>query len=195
MFRAAVAIIGLTALTSAMADEAPPPPVRTEPPVVGFIDTAKPFCYARTYDDAHMKAHPKQKVTGIALAYVPEKTFQDVPEPQKMWDQYADYPAFSGILAVTVKGREGFLLGGAYCRTGSSKMLECGIEGDGGTFKVLLQDDGRVKLVNDQGGFTVTEPGSGMEEEGAELFPIDPKDDHDAFLMSAATGGLCDADW
>lgn len=196
MFRAAVAIIALAALASARADEAPPPPTRTEPPIVGFIDSAKPFCYARTYDEAHMKAHPKQKVTGIALAYVPEKMFPEIEEPQKMWDQYADYPAFSAILAVTMKGKEGFLLGGAYCRTGSSKMLECGIEGDGGTFTVLLQDDGRVKLVNnDQGGFTVTEPGRGMEEEGGEYVTIDPKDDHDAFLMAAQTGGLCDADW
>ncbi|MFT3811437.1 MAG: hypothetical protein QM698_16110 [Micropepsaceae bacterium] len=185
----------MPAFAPAWADEAPPPPVRTEPPVVGFIDTAKPFCYARTYDDAHMKAHPKQKVTGIALTYVPEKMFPEIEQPQKMWDQYADYPAFSANIVVTLKGKQGFLLGGAYCRTGSSKMLECGIEGDGGMFNVLLQEDGRVKLVNDQGGFTVSEPGVGMEEEDSEHYPIEPKDDHDAFLMSAEKGGLCDADW
>ena len=78
---------------------------------------------------------------------------------------------------------------------GQSRLNAVAPDFDGGTFTVLLQDDGRVKLVNDQGGFTVVAPGSGMEEEGAELFPIDPKDDHAAFLMSATTGGLCDADW
>ncbi len=195
MIRAGVAIIALAALTPAFADEAPPPPARTEPPIVGFIDTAEPFCYAREYDAAHMKAHPKQKVTAIALTYAPEKTFKDVPEPQKMWDQYSDYPAFSAIIAVKLSDKQGIALGGVYCRTGSSTMLECGVEGDGGTFTVLLQDDGRVKLVNDMGGFTVSDPEVGPETEDSEHYPIDPKDDHDAFLMSEAKGGLCDADW
>lgn len=194
MFRTCVAIIALASLTSARADEAPPPPVRTEPPIVGFIDTAKPFCYARDYDAAHMKAHPKQKVTGIALTYVPEKYFPDYPEPQKLWDQYADFPAFSAILAVTVAGHEGVALGSAYCRTGSSKMLECGIEGDGGTFNVLLQDDGRVKLVN-EGSFTVAYPSKNPDEEDGDYVVVDAKDDHGAFVMSDAKGGLCDADW
>lgn len=194
MFRAAVAIIALTALTSAMADEAPPPPARSEPPIVGFIDSAKPFCYARSYDAAHMKAHPKQKVTAIALTYLPEKLFPDVEGAQKMWDQYADYPAFSAILAVTLKGKEGTALGAAYCRTGSSKMLECGIEGDGGTFQVLLQDDGKVKLVN-EASFTVSYPSPRPDEEDGDYVVIDAKDDHGAFLMADAKGGLCDADW
>lgn len=198
MIRAGVAILTLLAVAPALAptlaDEAPPPPARTEPPVVGFIDAAKPFCYARDYDAAHMKAHPKQKVTAIALTYVPEKTFAETPEPQKMWDQYADAPAFSAIVAVRFKGDERVALGPAYCRTGSSKMLECGIEGDGGGFNVLIQEDGRVKLVNESG-FSVAYPGRNPDAEDGEYVVVDPKDDHDAFLMAAAKGGLCDADW
>ncbi len=194
MFRTGVAIFAFAALTPAMADEAPPPPARTEPPIVGFVDTAKPFCYARAYDSAHMKAHPKQKVTGIALTYVPEKQVPEVSEPQKMWDQYADFPAFNAILAVTVAGKPGIALGGAYCRTGSSKMLECGIEGDGGSFNVLIQEDGRVKLVNEQS-FSVAYPAKNPDEEDGEIITVEAKDDHGAFLMSEAKGGLCDADW
>lgn len=196
MFRAKVAFFAVLAVSGvALADEAPPPPVRTEPPVVGFVDTAKPFCYARAYDADHMAKHPKQKVTAIALAYVPEKTFPEQPEPEKMWDQYADAPAFNATVAVTFKGDGRTALGSAYCRTGSSKMLECGIEGDGGLFNVLLQNDGRVKLVN-EGGFTVEYPPPPDAEEDADAYvPINPRDDHAAFLMSPATGGLCDADW
>ncbi len=193
MIRAGVAMITLLAVAPALADDAPPPPVRTEPPVVGFIDTARPFCYAREYDAAHMKSHPRQKVTGIALTYVPEKLFPETDEPQKMWDQYADAPAFNAIMAVTFAGKPGVALGGAYCRTGSSKMLECGIEGDGGGFNVLIQEDGRVKLVN-EGGFSVAYPSDNPDEDGEGAF-VDPKDDQTAFLMSETKGGLCDADW
>jgi len=194
MFRTGLAILALVALTPALADEAPAPPARTEPPIVGFIDSAKPFCYARTYDEAHMKAHPKQKVSAIAITYVPEKRFPDTTEPQKLWDQYADFPAFSAIVAVQFKGSTQTALGPLYCRTGSSKMLECGIEGDGGQFNVLLQDDGKVKLVNENG-FSVSYPAKNPDEEDGESFFVDPKDDHDAFLMADAKGGLCDADW
>lgn len=195
MFRTALAILAFAALTPALANEAPPPPVRTEPPIVGFIDSARAFCFARAYDAAHMKAHPKQKVTGIALTYRPEKSFPDAEDPQKMWDQYADFPAFSAILAVTFRDDGRVALGSAYCRTGSSKMLECGIEGDGGMFNVLLQDDGRVKLVNEDSFTVMYPPPPGAEEEIESYIQVDRKDDHEAFLMSTANGGLCDADW
>lgn len=194
---AIAALVGLIpALAPALADEAPPPPVRTEPPIVGFIDTARPFCYARAYDAAHMKAHPKQKVTAIALAYVPEKMFPDYPEPQKMWDQYADAPAFNAIVAVRFRDRSETALGSAYCRTGSSKMLECGIEGDGGMFNVLIQDDGRVKLDNPDG-FSVMYPGPSpeTEESDADYVRVDPKDDQTAFLLTASTDDICKSDW
>ncbi len=193
MIRASVAI--LTLLTAPLALAQDSPPARTEPPIVGWIDSAKPFCYARAYDADHMAKHPRQKVTAIALTYVPEKIFQGEPEPQKLWDQYADSPAFSAIVAVTLKGDDRVALGPAYCRTGSSKMLECGIEGDGGLFNALLQDDGRIKIVNAEGFSVEYPPPPGAEEDADAYVRIDPKDDHAAFLLSESTGGLCDADW
>lgn len=197
MIRAKVAIFAVTAACAlpAIADIPPPPPARTEPLIVGWIDTAKPFCYAREYDAAHMAKHPKQKVTSLALTYVPEKVSFGEPEPQKLWDQYADFPAFSGIIAVKFKGDDRVALGPAYCKTGSSKMLECGVEGDGGSFNVLLQDDGRAKLVNADSFTVMFPPPPGAEEETEFYVQVDPKDDHAAFVLSEATGGLCDADW
>jgi hypothetical protein len=192
MFRTGLAIFAVTALTPAFADEAPP--ARTEPPIVGFIDTGKPFCYARIYDAAHLKAHPKQQVSAIAITYVPEKWFPDQTEAQKMWDQYADFPAFSAIVAVKFRDRTETALGPLYCRTGSSKMLECGVESDGGAFNALLQNDGKVKIVNEQG-FAVSFPAKNPDEEDGEIVRVDPKDDHDAFLLSDSKDDLCKSDW
>lgn len=193
MIRASVAILTLLAVPAVLANE--PPPTRTEPPVVGWIDAAKPFCYARSYDAAHMAKHPRQKVTAIAISYVPEKTFFDDPVPQKLWDIYSEAPAFSAIMSVRLKGDERVWLAAIYCQTGSPKLLKCGVDGDGGLFNVLLEDDGRVKLVN-PGSMTIEfPPPEGADDDHTTHASIDAKDDHAAFLLAPASGGLCDDDW
>ena len=44
-----------------------------KPPVVSFVDAAKPACWSRAYTADHMTSHPKQKVSSIAISYVPAK--------------------------------------------------------------------------------------------------------------------------
>ena len=138
----------LAASPAAWADAAPPPPERTTPPIVGFLDAAKPACWARSYDAAHLKAHPKQKVAAIAFTYTPDKTFPEEPQPQPMWDQYSEVPAFNALVVVTLKGGKKALLGSAYCRASDDpKRLDCGIDGDGGQFTLTLKPDGSAELI------------------------------------------------
>lgn len=191
LLAAMILVAGLS--SPSLADEIPPP-ARTTPPVVSFVDTAKPVCWARTYDEAHLKKNPVQKVTDIAFAYVPEKVFPGETAPQVLWDQYSDDPAFSALMVVRLKEDRRVLLGGAYCRSGGPKELKCGIEGDGGSFTLIQQVDGGVKLDNPEG-FSVEYPSTNPDEPNDGYVLIDPKDDHRAFLMKPATGGLCDEEW
>lgn len=179
---------------TAAADELPYPP-RTSPPAVGFLDAAKPMCWARTYDSAHMAAHPKQKVTAIAVSYVVSRTVPEQAEPVPMWDPYSSVPAFSAILAVTMKGHTKTLLAGIYCtETDDANRLDCGVEADGGSFTLIRRPDGKVRLDNPTG-FTV---GDGEEEgdsPGIDSDTVLAQDDQEAFLLAESKGGLCDADF
>lgn len=79
-------------------------------------------CYAAHYDDAHMAAHPKQRVTIIYLSHTAR------PDPK-----------YDGVLL-----EFGFVLrdgelytSRAYCSEGD----RCSLEGDGGTFEVSMRGD------------------------------------------------------
>ena len=179
---------------TATADELPYPP-RTSPPVVGFLDAAKPQCWARSYDAAHMTAHPKQKVTAIAVSYVVEKTYPEQPDPVPMWDPYSAAPAFSAILAVTMKGHTKTLLAGIYCtQSEDPNRLDCGVEGDGGSFTLTKRPDGKVRL-DTPGGLAVGD-GEATDDSPSKVADIvRAQDDQEAFLLVEAKGGLCDAEF
>lgn len=178
----------------ALADAAPEPG-RSKPPVIGFFDGAKPHCWIRLYDAAHMAAHPKQKVTGIAFAYEPEMTIPGESQKQPMWDQYSDEPGIFAKVVVTLKGDDRPAFASAVCRAGKDKtQLACGVEGDGGNF--LLSDAGGVKVrIDNPQGFAAEYISENPDEPDGGIILVDPKDDHDAFVLAAGKGGLCAAEW
>ncbi|BCW88431.1 hypothetical protein sos41_15700 [Alphaproteobacteria bacterium SO-S41] len=177
----------------ALADALPEPAARTTAPVIGFFDAAKPHCYVREYDKAHMVAHPKQKVTAIAFSYQPTQTSEGQEIP--MWDQYADTPAFSAMMVVTFRNEKRTGFGSAYCKAGpKADVLNCGIDGDGGSFTLTAKADGKFRIDNPTG-FTVAYPSKTDDEPDEGYEQIDPKDDQDSFLLSDAKGGLCDKEW
>lgn len=178
----------------AMADELPSPP-RASPPVIAFFDASKPLCLVRQYDATHMANHPRQKVIGLAFAYEPFERFEGEPEAQPMWDQYGDTPAAFVKVVVTVRDETRPAFGSADCRAGSDPTtLACGIEGDGGRFTLTKQTGGKYRLDNTEG-FTVEFASTNPDEPNDGLVRIDPADDHDAFLLSESSGGLCDVQW
>lgn len=62
------------------------------------------ICYARTYDAAHLKAHPKQKITSVVLSI----KFDGLPKEEKL-DPYS----FS--IAAKIRGRSKTLTGYGNC--------------------------------------------------------------------------------
>ncbi len=191
--RIAKLTLGLLLVGPAQAVSPVPPPARTTPPVIGFFDTAKPHCFLRSYDRAHMVAHPKQKVTALAFAYTPTMTSEGEEYP--MWDQWSEEPAFTAKMAVTFKGEKRTAFGSAYCQSASDPaVLNCGIEGDGGSFTLTARADGKIRLDNPDG-FTVSYPPKTDDDADDGTALVNPKDDQAAFLLSAAKGGLCDKEW
>lgn len=186
--------LGLALLVGpALADELPSPP-QPAPPVLGFFDASKTWCLARTYDPAHMAAHPKQKVTGIAFAYEPFQRFEGEPDAQPMWDQYAGTGAIFAKIVVTMKDDPRPALGSADCRPKNGTSIRCGIEGDGGRFTLTQRSDGRYRIDNDEG-FTVEYPTDNADEPNDGYRRVNPEDDQASFLLDTSSGGLCDARW
>src|SRR5690606_38141640 len=79
-------------------------------------------CYFRTYDEAHLKAHGDQRVTGIGLKY--NDRFQD-----HNFEQTLD-------LVFTLRHGE------TYTVTGLCRGTVCGAEGDGGALTITPTSSG-----------------------------------------------------
>lgn len=115
--------------------------VMADAPKSPFFDTAfataqggKP-CYGRTYDDAHLKSHPSQKVRRIEIDM--DKT--DSNEHENTAERFE-----LGIAVMTTKSSEWYG-NAAYCKA-AEQSAECYIDGDGGKFKLTAADDGAVRL-------------------------------------------------
>ncbi|BCW87827.1 hypothetical protein sos41_09580 [Alphaproteobacteria bacterium SO-S41] len=175
MYRIAAATLALLALPVAHAAENPFPKV-------GFAETAKPFCLARTYDAAHLKAHPKQKVSAIALAYEPTELIVDSDGRNR----------FGYILSATLTGLRPVIANSGTCHAGkAADELICELEGDGGVVTLTKQADGKVLLSNADY-FTLINDEAAMAGKGEEYVHIESKDDQAAFLLETSKGGLCD---
>lgn len=92
-------------------------------------------CYGRTYDDAHLKAHPEQKVRRIEIDM--DKTNAN--------DRVNTAENFElGMAIMTTKSSEWYG-NAAFCKA-ADQSAECFLDGDGGKFKLTAADDGAVRL-------------------------------------------------
>ncbi len=148
--------------------------------MVGFLDSTAATCMAREYDDAHMKAHPKQKVTGIAFTYAPVAA-EDAAEG-----------AITGALVVTLKGSKTRLYGSAYCKSGKGSDVECIIDEDGGSFRLVETSKGGV--LENKNRIMVMPNLDDYDAALAARVNVDPKDDQEAFLFTSYKSDLCKID-
>lgn len=92
-------------------------------------------CYGRTYDDAHLKGHPQQKVRRIEIDM--DKT--DSNERENTAEHFE-----LGMAVMTTKSNEWYG-NAAYCKAGADSA-ECYLDGDGGKFKLTPAEGGAVRL-------------------------------------------------
>ncbi|AXK81476.1 hypothetical protein DW352_13735 [Pseudolabrys taiwanensis] len=136
-------------------------------------------CYARTYDDAHLKAHPKQQVRRIEIDFdVNERS--DPPAKNSA----ANFQA--GIGFMLKRSREWY--GQALVCNQAGDHFECYLEADGGTFN--LYPRGEALRLEITGG-----PSSDIHTEGAKDFGEfgGPGTDDRVFILPRADRKLCDA--
>ncbi|MCX7299569.1 MAG: hypothetical protein NTX73_04170 [Rhodobacterales bacterium] len=132
--------------------------------------TDAPFCFARTYDKAHLAAHPDQTVTTFRIS-----PHSEVPQNV----------ANGVVLLVQVerRGSAEVLTGAGYCTVG--KIADCGMEGDAGSFTIEPRDRESLLLRVGQFGITFEGQRDFVTLEG------DRGDDRE-FLLHRADPAVCD---
>jgi len=148
---------------------------------IGFYDVTLAQCFVRDYDAAHMTAHPKQKVSGIAFATVPGELITTA----------AGEVMFAYTLSATMAGIDPVMANPGVCYPGmTADQLECAGEGDGGLFTLTRQADGTLRLDNPDAITVINDSAADIDPEG-EYVHIAAVDDQAVFRLSPATTGLC----
>jgi hypothetical protein len=142
-------------------------------------------CYARNYDAAHLKKHPKQSVQRIEIDY-------DVKEGDTDRPNTANY--FEIGFGFMLKHSRKWNGDAAYCKTANG-FFDCYLDADGGLFHLTPQGDGlRLDVVNRGGtgknGNQINVEGSGDEDSVG--FGT-PGGDDLSFLLPHAERAVCDA--
>lgn len=121
-------------------------------------------CFSRHYDDAHLQAHGRQRVTMIGVKY--DDSYQD--------------GHFDLTLALAFTLRNGAF----YTITGLCRGNVCGAEGDGGSFTVTPAGDGIRLTVDPLRGLGA----EGLTDHSGNLYDSDDR----VFLLYPARPAACD---
>lgn len=154
-------------------------------PLPRHLPLGEDACFGRVYDAAHLKAHPKQRVTAFHLFrdFTPDPAMET---PQETREALVAQDGDGGIRVtayVRFRDRPGLFFNGLHCsRSNDGGKVRCGIECDGGGF--LLKDAGKSLLLENEGFVVVGGCGASEDEEehadfvkpGADdkLFRLDP---------------------
>lgn len=143
-----------------------------------FASGGKP-CYARYYDDAHLRAHPKQVVRRIEIDF--DVTWR---ENETSKNSAADFQAGIGFMLRRSSEWYGQAL---YCKT-VSDHFECYLDADGGSFQLIPRGDALRLEVSGPAEATIHAEGiRDFGEFGG------PGGDDRVFVLPRADRKLCDA--
>ena len=124
-------------------------------------------CYARTYDAAHLKKHPKQKVTDMVF-FLRYSAFSEEERALTFSGQHGHDFRYDFTLAAKLRGDAETLYASGEC--GSTSRIGCGVECDGGGVELdpKAHETGAllVRLDRDYSFIRMT-PGCGDGEEDA----------------------------
>lgn len=166
MIRRAAALLALAiaAALPAQAQEQPsaPKPEDLKAKAIQTLDALFPkgetICFARFYDAAHLKRHPKQTVTSVRLT----RGFQDVRSDH---ERDADLVYSDLIVTYRSSGARRFR-GGASCRAQDDGTIMCSADScDGGSFPLKREDADTIAIGGEaQSHFTVSGGCGGGED-------------------------------
>ena len=145
-----------------------------------FFPPGVETCFGRTYDAAHLAAHPKQQATSFflwnELTQDPLREYEDETSEEKLKQDLDPNHGLYLRAFLRFRDRPGLYLQSLYCGNSDAGGLFCGVECDGGYFTATL-DGGSLLVTNE--GFQlegVCDGGMGYFESGEDdrLFRLDP---------------------
>jgi hypothetical protein len=135
-------------------------------------------CWERIYDDAHLKAHPRQQVVRIRLFHLPSR-----------WPQPASGVTFVALemnLRARTHESDAFDYGlGGFCHP-SRGGLRCEPEWRAGTWQIERRDNGSLIVRN--GDITVNPSPSAAEERSEGAVTLTAANDEAAWLLQRMSG-------
>ena len=138
-------------------------------------------CYARMYDAAHLKAHPRQTVSAIEVGFDPKDAESDGNSPAK----------FVLRFGFQLKGSHKWYGDAAYCAVKGTHFY-CYLDADGGEFNLTPHGDAlRLDVIN-RGGIDAGNNQINVEDEDFVGFGK-PGGDDLSFVLPHATHAVCDA--
>jgi hypothetical protein len=132
-------------------------------------------CYARQYTAAHLAKNPKQQVTAFEIDFEPANPDGVLNTAKR----------FELGVGVQKRGSAEWFTNAGYC-TMRAGGFDCGLDGDGGQFRLQPASGGRLRL-------ELTRDTMGFEGENS-FFEFGGKiSDDNVFLLSPADRKVCDA--
>ena len=159
-------------------------------PLPSHLPLGQEACFGRTYDAAHLKQHPKQRVTSFHLFrdFTPDAT-KEVPQEtrEKMIEQDGD-GGMQVMAYVRFRDRPGLFFNGLHCSRNSEGGVRCGIDCDGGGFH--LKPSGDSLLLENQG-FVVIGGCGASEDEAEQADQVLPGADDKVFRLDRKPVAEC----
>lgn len=140
-------------------------------------------CYSRVYSAQHMREHPDQLVTAMAVKF---DRFSPKPD---------DRDSYEFSILVKTRGTDETWVNSGRCEPRRGKVLWCGIEGDGGQMLIKGRDNWASAYVNFADppgyGFISLAPASDPEANEDDFFELRAGKDDRVFRLDAAPAGAC----
>jgi hypothetical protein len=179
-------LVGLpaSAQQSADAPRSPLPshlPLRTE------------ACFGRIYDREHLAQHPRQRVTGMHLFrdFTPDPLTETTPmTAQELREQDGQDGNVIVTAYVRFRDKPGLFSNGLSCRRQDDGRIHCGIDCDGGGFK--LRTSGQSLLLENEG-FVVVGGCGASEDEQERMDHVSPGADDKLFRLDRKPVAECAA--
>lgn len=132
-------------------------------------------CYARIYDEAHLKAHPQQRVKAIEFEMTKENA-SGTPNTAENFEL--------GFGIKTTRSA-GWYTGLAICKDNGA-AIDCFLEGDGGRFSLTPDQDGAMRLATGDYGIALEGDKDVLELSGTE-------GDDKVFILTPTERPVCEA--
>ena len=161
-------------------------------PLPSHMPLGQEACFGRTYDAAHLKQHPQQRVTGFHLFrdFTPDP-LKEVPQETR--EKLIEDDGQGGIQItayVRFRDRPGLFFNGLSCSGNPKDGVRCGIDCDGGGFG--LKGSGDSLLLENQG-FVVIGGCGASEDEAAQADYVKPGADDKVFRLDRKPIAECRA--